>query len=118
MIAMTSITPAESDGMNNVVRNTLDSMINYVVNLHSDDTPKSPILPSPLRPSTSGNTITAATAATAATANVPPVRIYLQVPPEIATEQPAVRQLEITARVPIPEKIGEILFLKATIAMD
>jgi len=66
---MTSRPPVESDGMNDVVRNIMESMINYVVNLHSDDSPKLLILPSPLRPSTAA---TATTAATAATANIPP----------------------------------------------
>ena len=85
---------AESDGVNDVVRNIMESMINYVVKLHSGNAPKS---------------ATGATATTATTGDVPPARILLQVPPRNATERPAVRQLT-PAHVPMSEEVGEVLF--------
>ena len=105
---MSAMTPVESDGMVDVVKATLDSMIDRVVNLHSDNTPKLPVLPSPLSLSTADSTATAATA----DENQSMARILLEITPYNVIDQPAARYLETTAHVPTSEEIGEMLFLQ------
>ena len=87
--------PAERDDVNDVARNITESMINHVANLHSGNAPMSPMLTSPLIPSTVGITAIATTATIAATANVPPARMLLQETPDHA---------------PMSEEIGEMIF--------
>ena len=101
---MSSATPMESNGKVDVVKDMLDSIINSVVILHSKNTPRLSVLPSPLSLSTAD-----ATTATNTTidASQSAARIPLEIP---AQNQPVEISLEIPAHVPMSEEIGESLF--------
>ena len=107
-ITMSSPIPPQTNAVPDMVRASLDVIIDSVVNLHSENTDKLPIIASPL--STAATDVTVVAAATSSQdISVPVSTIRLG---NDGNTQAKRIVLDIPAHVPMSEEIGEQLFSK------